>query len=281
MATWSVAVAGALLLTLAVWIVLSESAATPTREPRASVQPSRTAPGRIPSFSLLQMNLCLSGRATCRGWAYPAVVREAVARIRAGHPDAVTLNEGCRRDAEHIARAAGYHLRFTRIGYGGTRLPCVHPSGRGLFGDAVLTRARIVSQQTHPFQEQEGPEVRRWLCVRTRGGPDVCTAHLEIPHIGAGRPNQAQCAELGRVLARRAAAGPVVFGGDVNRTGTCAPAGFWSATDAAATQDPGIQQSYGSAADLAEPSASTAPARYTDHDFLLVRAEAPVHRAGR
>jgi hypothetical protein len=37
----------------------------------------------------MPMNLCLSGLASCYGKAaYPAVVEEAVARIRKAHPDA-------------------------------------------------------------------------------------------------------------------------------------------------------------------------------------------------
>jgi endonuclease/exonuclease/phosphatase family metal-dependent hydrolase len=269
---FTVAVVGVLLVGLTLWISFLRSAGAPSLEPRASV-PSWAPSAETSSFSLMQMNLCLSGQATCRGWAYPAVVGEAIARIREARPDAVTLNEGCRRDARRIARAVGYHLRFTRILYGGTRLPCVRPSGRGLFGDAVLTEAPIVSSRSRRFQHQEGPEVRRWLCVTVRRGPDVCTAHLEVPEIGAGRPNQEQCVELGRLLARRAAARPVVFGGDVNRIDTCAPAGYWTATDEAGTQDPGIQQVYGSAADFATHAVSTVVARHTDHDVLVVRAD--------
>ena len=45
-----------------------------------------------PTYTLMQMNLCLSGLAGCYGKAaYPAVVEEAVARVRAAHPDAVTF----------------------------------------------------------------------------------------------------------------------------------------------------------------------------------------------
>ena len=51
------------------------------------------------TYTLMQMNLCLSGLAGCfRKVAYPAVVEEAVARIRESRPDAVTFNEACRND---------------------------------------------------------------------------------------------------------------------------------------------------------------------------------------
>src|SRR4051812_20744206 len=49
------------------------------------------APGGS-TYTLMQMNLCLSGFAGCYGKvAYPAGVEEAVARIRDAQPDAVTL----------------------------------------------------------------------------------------------------------------------------------------------------------------------------------------------
>ena len=83
--------------------------------------------------------------------------------------------------------------------------------------------------------------------------------------------NDAQCAELTTLLARRAAARAVIFGGDVNRRGSCAPAGFWTRTDASARQAAGLQHVYGTGA-FRSPSAEVVPARHTDHDVLLVRA---------
>src|SRR3954470_21458191 len=85
------------------------------------------SPERDPTYTLMQMNLCLSGLAGCYGkTAYPAVVQEAVARIGEAHPDAVTFNEACRDDVARIARRTGYHLRFSRVIYLGERLRCVH-----------------------------------------------------------------------------------------------------------------------------------------------------------
>ena len=228
-----------------------------------------------PAFSVLQMNLCLSGLADCYAKvAYPAGVDDAVARIRAARPDAVTFNEACRGDVDAIARRTGYHVRFSTVIYRGARLPCIHPGGRGLFGDAVLTRAAIASSESRAFSHQAGIERRRWLCVTTRGGLDVCTAHLNgrTPVEVAG--NDAQCAELTDLLARRAARRPVVFAGDVNRRDSCAPRGLWTRTDASAGQSRGLQQVYGSGA-LGSPSARVLPAAHTDHDVLLVRARLP------
>jgi endonuclease/exonuclease/phosphatase family metal-dependent hydrolase len=221
----------------------------------------------------MQMNLCLSGLAGCYGKvAYPAVVDEAVARIRAEHPDAITFNEACQGDIAQIGRRTGYHLRFARVIYRGERLRCARPGGRGLFGDALLTKAVIESAESRAFAAQAGIERRRWLCVTTRGGVDVCTAHLNtrspVERVGNGR----QCAELAALLARREAESTVIFGGDVNRRASCAPAGFWTRTDAGADQAPGLQHVYGSGA-LRVPSARVVPAMHTDHDVLLVRAE--------
>jgi endonuclease/exonuclease/phosphatase family metal-dependent hydrolase len=230
------------------------------------------------TYTLMQMNLCLSGLAGCYGKAaYPAVVQEAVARIREARPDAVTVNEACRSDVALIARRTGYHLRFSRVIYGGELLRCVRPGGRGLFGDAVLTAAAIESTDNQDFEGQAGLERRRWLCVTTRVRVDVCTAHLNTRASSEVAGNDAQCAELSALLARRAGARPVTFGGDVNRRRSCAPDGAWTRTDRSADQAPGLQHVYGSAA-LRSPTAEVLPARHTDHDVLLVRAHLTAQR---
>ena len=241
--------------------------------------PAAGVPGPAGStYTLMQMNLCLSGLAGCYGKvAYPAVVDEAVARIRDARPDAVTFNEACRSDVARIARRTGYHVRFSRVIYLGKPLRCVQPGGRGLFGDAVLTEAAIESTDNRDFQAQAGIERRRWLCVTTRVDVDVCTAHLNTRTPVEVAGNDAQCAELAALLARRAAARTVIFGGDVNRRRSCAPDGFWTRTDSAAHQSPGLQHVYGSGA-LRSPSADVVAATRTDHDVLLVRAHLTARR---
>jgi endonuclease/exonuclease/phosphatase family metal-dependent hydrolase len=225
------------------------------------------------TYTLMQMNLCLSGLATCyRKVAYPGVVEEAVARIRQTHPDAVTLNEACGNDVALIANRTGYHLRFSRVIYGGGPLRCIRPGGRGFFGDAVLTRAAIVASESQAFSAQTDIERRRWLCVTTRIDVDVCTAHLSqrIPIELAG--NNGQCVELTAILRRRAVSRTVIFAGDLNRRSFCAPNGFWVRTDSSARQDPGFQQADGDGA-LRSPSVAVLPATHTDHDILLVRTQ--------
>ena len=230
------------------------------------------------TYTLMQMNLCLSGLAGCYGKVdYPSGVHEAVARIREAHPDAVTFNEACRGDVALIARRTGYHVRFSSVIYHDKPLPCVRPGGRGLFGDAVLTQAGIESIESQAFQAQAGPERRLWLCVSTRVGVEVCTAHLASHEVDEAAANGPQCAELAALLARRATAGTVIFGGDVNRRSSCAPHGFWTRTDESSDQDPGSQQVYGSRA-LGPPSARVVPATHTDHDVLPVRAKLTAQR---
>ena len=68
------------------------------------------------TYSLLQVNLCVSGVAGCyQKVQYPAGVDEAIARIRDAQPDAVTFNEACSGDVAAIARRAGYHWRFSTV----------------------------------------------------------------------------------------------------------------------------------------------------------------------
>jgi endonuclease/exonuclease/phosphatase family metal-dependent hydrolase len=240
-------------------------------------QSSGTAAAALPharsTYVLMQTNLCLSGVAGCYAKVhYPAGIDEAVARIRRLHPDAVTVSEACGGDLALIARRTGYHLRFAGVIYHGKPLSCVRPGGRGLFGDAVLTRAAVQSSTSHPFASQAGPEQRRWLCVSTRAGVEVCTAHLASHEPAEASANAPQCAELRKILARRASRRTVIFGGDLNRLSSCAPDGFWARTDASARQDPGSQQVYGTGA-LRSAWAVVQPAVHTDHDVLVVRAQ--------
>ena len=223
------------------------------------------------SFTLLQMNLCLSGRAGCYSAdTHAAVLDEATGVIDDHAPDAVTVNEACRRDAADLARRTGYELSFATVDYGGAPLPCIDPGGRGLFGIAVLTRDDVRTSQQAAFTVRADPEERRWLCATTDADISVCTAHLSTRYSSGERAdNDVQCRQLRQVLAQRADLGTTLFGGDLNRQSSCAPATMWVARDTAATQTPGLQHVYGSQS-IREPSVSVTDATYTDHDFLLV-----------
>ena len=224
-------------------------------------------------FTLVQTNLCLSGLAGCFDSAgYPNIIDETVLRIRTAEPDAVTMNEACRLDAVRIARRTGYRVRFVPVRYADELLPCVDPGGRGLFGLAVLTKSPVAGSESDVFRAQAELEERRWLCVSTVDGVDVCTAHLEAPDTDdAAAANDGQCAELSRVLTDRGSQS-LLFGGDLNRRGSCAPAGAWNHTDAASDRLPGLQHVYGSTA-FDDPVAEVVSWPFSDHDLLVVRAQ--------
>jgi endonuclease/exonuclease/phosphatase (EEP) superfamily protein YafD len=234
--------------------------------------PSPGAPAATAArFSLLQMNLCLSGLAPCL--RYPQVVREAVAVIRTRRPSAVTLNEVCKGDVARIAEETGYHSRFTTVPYRGTPLLCTSPGGRGVFGNAVLTRAAVRGSASGRFTAEDPLEERRWLCVTTAQPVTVCATHLEAPvSLATIVIRHRQCAELSELLTERVRRGPTIAAGDINALGSCAPPGMWTLTDEGAAQKPGLQQVYGDDAHLRSPGAIVVRATSTDHDFLLVTA---------
>ncbi len=232
--------------------------------------PATSPPLGSTPFSLLQMNLCLSGAAPCL--EYPEVIREAITVLREHRPDAVTLNEVCSRDVARIAQMTGYHRRFSTVVYGGRPLPCRAPSGRGVFGNALLTAAPIAATVDRPFSAQSiDPEQRRWLCVATAQSVTVCTTHLSAPS-ELRTAVLRQCAEFTDLLAARTRRGPTIAAGDMNTLGGCAPAGMWTRTDAEGAQTPGVQHAYGTASHLRAATSEVLPATHTDHDFLYLRA---------
>lgn len=240
--------------------------------PGSPADPERSAAGQ--TFTLLQMNTCLSGLAGCYPRTqYPAVVDEAISRIKANDAEAVTLNEACSGDVERIAAETGYDSRFATVIYRGQPLPCAKPGGRGVFGNAVLTKTHIAASTDAAYVAQSGVEERRWICVTTAQRVTACTTHLVTRgSVEQAAANDAQCAELAAVLERYAVQGPTIFAGDVNRLDSCAPSGFWTITDAAATQARGIQHAYGTETSFPAPVSEIEPATYTDHDVLLVRS---------
>jgi endonuclease/exonuclease/phosphatase family metal-dependent hydrolase len=221
-------------------------------------------------FTVLQMNLCLSGTADCYPrTAYPAIVDEAAEQVLRQAVQAVTLNEVCSGDAAEIARRTGYQMRFAAVLFEGARLRCVAPGGRGVFGLAILTKDAVRTSHGQAFAIHADAEERRWICATTVDAVTVCAAHLGTRRSAEERrANDAECVELRGALARYDAAGTTVFGGDVNRHKPCAPATMWAEEDTAAVQLPGIQHVYGSTS-LEGPSPRVAVARHTDHDFFL------------
>ena len=261
----------AILLALVIATVAAMNPATALSSSPSARQPATSA-------TVLQMNLCLSGFADCYpGTAYPAVVDEAAEQVMTSDAEVVTLNEVCRGDAADMALRTGYRMRFTAVLVDAAPLRCVEPLDRGAFGLAILTKARIRTSDDQAFETHAGLEERRWLCITTVDAVSVCTAHLGTRDSREARhANDAECAELQRVLARYDKRGTTLFGGDVNRQRPCAPAAMWARSDTAGTQQAGIQHLYGSRFPR-EPATRIAVASHTDHDFLLAagRAEWP------
>ena len=247
-----------------VGILLVALLAVTAREARRSTAVPRSA------YTLVQMNLCLSGRAACFPRVrYPLGVSDAVDLIRRSRADAVTLDEVCRDDVGEIAASAGLHARFAAVPYADGPVPCVDPGRRGGYGIAVLTKAPIETTAGGAYAEQDVVEQRHWLCVTT-APTTLCGTHLEVRDRDSTEAvNDAQCGQLAEVLERLAADGPVVAGGDMNRDSPCSAPGMRVATDADAAQAPGKQHVY-TTADLVGAGAWTVPMAHTDHDALVV-----------
>jgi endonuclease/exonuclease/phosphatase family metal-dependent hydrolase len=228
-----------------------------------------TLPASGDEVTLLQLNLCLSGMGSCSGHGPPAAaVAEALARIGEDDPDLVVVNEACSGDATRIASATGLHLTFFAVNYAGAVLACRDPGGRGVFGNAILTGKMPAARRDTAYELQSDPEQRRVSCVVT-DGLSVCGTHLSTRHTShAEAINDAQCAELSRLLTVSARTWPTVAAGDMNRTKTCAPPGWWRRTDAEADQFPGVQQVYGDRRTTAA-SVEVQPMIHTDHCALL------------
>ena len=259
------------LRTSALVAALAVTASTAAVMPAASAHP--TAPQ---THSLLQLNLCLSGLAGCYPrTAYPTVLDEATSVITRHRPDAATINEACSGDATTLAARTGYHVSFTTVVYNGAPLACTRPTGRGVFGNAVLTKAPVRATREAPYAAQNGVEERRWLCATTVQDVTACTSHLTASGAELDPTRQTQCDELGAQLRREARRGREVwFAGDVNRRTSCAPDGFWHRDDDAASQAVGIQHVYGTQSRLKSAVSRVIPMTYTDHDALLVSATA-------
>jgi hypothetical protein len=141
----------------------------------------------------------------------------------------------------------------------------------------VLTKASIESAESQALETQAGPERRQWLCVSTRIGVDVCTAHLASPEADEVAANNPQCAELSAILARRAAIGTVIFGATSTVALPAPRPASGRAPTGPRTRIPGVNRSTETGV-FRSPSALVVPAIHTDHDVLLVRAHLTAQR---
>jgi endonuclease/exonuclease/phosphatase family metal-dependent hydrolase len=149
----------------------------------------------------LQFNLC--GNACNRGGL--AVVDRLTAAIRERSPMAVTLNEVCQNQYDHLlAGLPGYHGRFDPTG------PHCRNSTR--YGNAILIRSPDVALVgSWALPNPGGDETRRLLCLRTGSGRPltVCVTHISNVDANVGPQVEA----VARRLHGRA---PLLLGGDFN-----------------------------------------------------------------
>ena len=224
-----------------------------------SCSPWRAAAGRpsAPSgYALMQMNLCLSGLAGCYGkTAYPAVVEEAMARIRAGAPGRGHDQRGLpgRRRAD---RPPDRLPRALLDGPLPRRAPPVRPAGR----PRALRRRRahqgaIERTDNQDFKAQAGLERRRWLCVTTRArrrrlhrAPEHPRGRSRWPATRPSAPSSRRSSPAARPPAPSSSAATSTAAAPAPRA---APG---PAPTASAGQAPGLQHVYGSRT-LRSPSA--------------------------
>ena len=227
------------------------------------------------------MNLCLSGLAGCfPGTEYPKVVDEAVAHIKQTRPDVGRDQRGMLRRRRPRSRSARACTSASRGSSTAARnFPAPTPTGRGFFGNAVLTRDAHVQVESQPYRlAQLGKEQRRWICVTS--GPDhltVCGTHLALGGAvgSADRANQdAQCAEFGQVLQARTAGQQ---GDRLRRHEPADERAHRQDSGHCATTTPRRTRASSTSTERAtaftSPAKRILPATYTDHDHFLVTAK--------
>jgi endonuclease/exonuclease/phosphatase family metal-dependent hydrolase len=232
-------------------------------------------------LSVLQMNLCNSGMAGC--YQGGRAVPEAAAVIAAARPDAVTLDEICRRDLAALAagmrRAFPADAIYWQFQPAHQRYDAVSSCVNGdQYGIGILVHrptgspTAVTRGQEYPGQDGRRGERRVWECLYAVGSRYVCATHLSaFDHNRA----LAQCRYLMTTAipdtyAQLGGYFPTVVGGDLNltdrgspNTGDCAPAGWLR------TGDGGVQHVLATP-DFAVVSVRRLAMTYTDHPALLV-----------
>jgi hypothetical protein len=176
------------------------------------------------SYSVLQMNICNSGKAGCyTGMATAG----AIDLINDRKPSVLTLNEACSSDWADIKARTGYDGVFTPSG----SQTCT--GGRGGYGNALLfpagTSFSLILQIPYTCQyepkktmdekeqecEEKGKEEKekRTLTCAVAGGVTACVTHLDSKSPTV-RAQQAQ--QMEDKVNDYAEQGPAVLGGDWN-----------------------------------------------------------------
>jgi hypothetical protein len=247
------------------------------------------AAGAAGGLTVLQLNLCDSGEASC--YSGGRSVPEAARVITAARPDAVTLDEICRHDLTTLSAALrqafpgdtvtgqfqAVHERDDSIS------TCVNGDqyGIGILVHLPSSGGTSVRGDEYPGQGgNRGGERRVWECLYVTGSHYVCATHLSaFDHQRAlGQCRYLMDTAIPDTLTRLGGYHPTVVGGDLNLpdsgtgtgTGTgipsvadCLPAGWRNAGDG------GVQHVLATA-DHEITATHRLPMTYTDHPALLV-----------
>lgn len=176
---------------------------------------SALAPGSAaaePSYSVLQINICNSGKKDEHGKTLPCYSGRATTKtvelIIARTPSVVTVNEVCKTDLGPIEEKAHYSGLFTPSG----KQTCENGSE---YGNALLFPSGTSVGEPYPLtynsQDSGNVEHRTLTCVPANG-VTACVTHLS-KH---GDKAADQAAEMKNVVGNYARQGPTVLGGDWN-----------------------------------------------------------------
>jgi hypothetical protein len=233
----------------------------------ATAASERSVPALL---TVLQMNLCNSGRAHCyQEFNNGQSVDEAIQLIKTlNRPEVITFDEVCSGDPTKIARVVP--------GYSSTFLPtegkCQKLDDGQLYGIGLLVRTNQGSPHQlvagpYSSRNQDSTESRGRDCVEYRSF-DACVTHLSTIASVAIR----QCRELMRDAARYAQRKPTIIAGDLNLTyggspdvQSCVPKGFLRQGDGS------VQHVITSIRGFEFVSAHVLPMAHTDHPALEVR----------
>ena len=204
-------------------------------------------------------------------------VRNRVVRFK---PHILTLNEVCIAQFNRLKALLGGGSWKMRGAFRPQRNDSRCRNGTS-YGDAVFSSAGVYGQKVLQLPDPpNGPENRAILCIRTSvaGGPVLaCTLHLVTEDPMKAR----QIAAAARVLNDEAGDGPVILGGDFNKT----PSGMGALLDAdrggrffdvdpqkAPTRGQKIDYILFSRGRFANPSGGPHPSPLSDHDAVLGQA---------
>lgn len=172
---------------------------------------SALAPGSVaamptdgPSYSVLQINICNSGR------NLDCYTGQATGRagdlIEVRQPSVVTINEVCHSDLGPIRKRTGYHGVFTQAG----SQTCTNGSP---YGNALLFPAGTIVGKPYRLiynHQSDHTELRTLTCAPA-AGVTACVTHLSTSGV-----KSAQAAQMKDIVGDYARQGPTVLGGDWN-----------------------------------------------------------------